>query len=364
MSPQLSPRARIGAGTLLALTVALVSAGCAAKATPTSPPTTPSPTTSTSSPNAQRAAAYVASNLKDGDHVVGKFGPDLGQTSDVALGLAATGGQTATLAKVLSYLEAHGAAYVHGDPTTGEKVGAHYAGSTGKLALVAQATGKNPSSFGGFNLISELRKLMGKDGRFRDDSKFGDFSNPIGQSFDILALKRGAPEGAPRSSIENLLTAQCADGGFAEAFPKAGAACSSSPDATGLALQALVATDNGCPAVKALSWLTAHQQADGSFASKAVDQSKPATANVNSTAYAALGLVAGGQSTSKIVSYLSAVQGTDGGLAVNPGTSNKKSDVYASAQALDAFAGSSFLTFGPSPIAVKALVCSPTPAST
>ena len=129
---------------------------------------------------------------------MGKFGPDLGQTSDVALGLAATGGQAATLAKVLSYLETHGAAYVQGDPSTGEKAGAHYAGSTGKLALVAQATGKNPSSFGGFDLISEIRKLMGKDGRFRDDSQFGDFSNPLGQSFDILALKRGAPEGAPK----------------------------------------------------------------------------------------------------------------------------------------------------------------------
>jgi hypothetical protein len=364
MSLMLSPRTRMGAGTMLALTVALVSAGCAAKTTPTSPPTTPSPTTSTSSPNAQRAAAYVASNLKDGDHVEGKFGADVGQTSDVALGLAATGGQPATLAKVLTYLETHGAGYVHGDPSTGEKAGAHYAGSTGKLALVALATGKNPSSFGGFDLISELGKLMDKGGRFRDDSKFGDFSNPLGQSFDILALKRGAPAGAPKASIDNLLTAQCADGGFAEAFPKAGTACSSSPDATGLALQALVATDNGCPAVKALSWLTTHQQADGSFGTKAVDPSKPATANVNSTAYAALGLVAGRQSTAKVLSYLTSVQGADGGLPVNPGSSNKKSDVFATAQALNAFAGSSFLTIGPSPIASKALTCSPTPAST
>ncbi|HEY8823118.1 MAG TPA: prenyltransferase/squalene oxidase repeat-containing protein [Dermatophilaceae bacterium] len=364
MSPRPSPQARISAGIAVILAVALFSAGCAAQATPTSSPTTSSTTTPTMSPTAQRAAAYVASNLKDGDHVEGKFGPDLGQTSDVALGLAATGGQPATLAKVLTYLETHGAAYLHGDPSTGEKVGAHYAGSTGKLALVAQVTGKNPSSFGGFDLIGELRKLMGKDGRFRDDSKFGDYSNPLGQSFDILALNRGTRDGAPRASVDNLLTAQCPDGGFAEAFPKAGAACSSSPDATGLALQALVATGNGCPAVKALSWLTAHQQADGSFGSQAADASKPAAGNVNSTAYAALGLVAGGQSTSKVVSYLSTVQNADGGLAINPGSANKKSDVFATAQALDAFAGSSFLTIGPSPIAAKPLVCSPTPTGT
>jgi len=361
MSPQQSQRPRISAATALALTAVIVTAGCAATTTPTSAPTTPLPTTSTPSPTAARAAAYVASHLKDGDHVEGKFGPDLGQTSDVALGLAATGGLPATLAKVLAYLDTDGAGYVHGDPTTGEKAGAHYAGSTGKLALVAKAAGKDPSSFGGLDLISELRKLMGTDGRFRDDSKFGDYSNPLGQSFDILALKRGTPEGPPKASIDNLLTAQCADGGFAETFPKTPAACSSSPDATGLALQALVATDSGCPAVKALSWLTAHQQADGSFANKAVDPSKPEVANVNSTAYAAMGLVAGGQSTAKVVSYLSSVQGTDGGLPVNPGTTNKKSDVFATAQALDAFAGSSLLSIGPSPIAAKALACSPTP---
>jgi Prenyltransferase and squalene oxidase repeat len=363
MSPQLSPRNRIGAVTALTLAISLVSAGCGASSSPSSSPSTPSATTSTSSPAAQRAAAYVANNLKDGDHVEGKFGADLGQTSDVALGLAATGGQPATLAKVLTYLDTHGAAYVHGDPSTGEKVGAHYAGSTGKLALVAQVTGKNPSSFGGFDLISELRKLMAKDGRFSDDSKFGDYSNPLGQAFDILALKRGTSEGAPQVSVDYLLTAQCADGGFAETYPKAGATCSASPDATGLALQALVATGAACPAVKALSWLNAHQQADGSFVSNA-DPSKPATGNVNSTAYAAIGLNAADKSTPKIVSYLSSVQNADGGLTISPGGADKKSNVFATAQALDAFAGASFLAIGPSPIKATALACPQTPTST
>ncbi|MEP7035223.1 MAG: prenyltransferase/squalene oxidase repeat-containing protein [Dermatophilaceae bacterium] len=359
-----SPPARIGAVAALALAIALVSAGCTA--TPAAPPSssTPKPTTSTISPTAAHAAAYVVGHLKDGDHVEGKFGADLGQTSDVALGLAATGGQPAALTKVLAYLEGHGAGYVHGDPSTGEKVGAHYAGPTGKLALMAQIAGKNPASFAGLDLTAEVRALMDSKGRFRDDSKFGDFSNPLGQAFDILALQRGTADGAPQVAIDYLLTAQCKDGGFAETFPKAGAKCDSSPDATGLALQALVAVGAGCPAVQARTWLMANQQPDGSFVSSAVDPSKPAAAvsgdkpaNVNSTAYAALGLVAGGQSTSKIVSYLSSVQNLDGGLAVSPGSSDKASNVYASAQALDAFAGSSFLTAGPSPIKAAALVC-------
>ena len=364
MSHQLFARARVSAGIALTMATALVSAGCAAPSTATTAPTAPSPTTSTSSPTAKRAALYVVSHLTGGDHLEGKYGPDLGQTSDVALGLAGTTGQSATLAKVMTYLDAHAATYVHGDPSSGEKVGAHYAGSTGKLALVAKVTGRNPSSFGGLDLISELRGLMNSDGRFRDDSKFGDFSNPLGQAFDILALQRSTSDGAPRAAIDNLLTAQCADGGFADAFPKAGATCSPTPDATGLALQALVAAGADCPATKARSWLKAHQRADGSFGDSAADPSKPGVGNVNSTAYAANGLKATGQSTSKVVDYLGSVQNPDGGLPIKPGDSDKKSNVYATAQALGAFAGSSLLTIGPSPIAPRALACPQTATGT
>ncbi|MEO6143935.1 MAG: prenyltransferase/squalene oxidase repeat-containing protein, partial [Dermatophilaceae bacterium] len=216
----------------------------------------------------------------------------------------------------------------------------------------------------GLDLIGELRALMKADGRFSDDSKFGDYSNPLGQSFGILALERATPEGAPQAAVDFLLTAQCTDGGFPDAFPKAGAKCSPSPDATGLALQALVAGGADCPATQARAWLKAHQQADGSFADSAVDPAKPAVGNVNSTSYAALGLIAAGESTKTVADYLGSVQSSDGGLAIKPASGDKKSNVYATAQALDAFAGSSFLTIGPSPITPKALACSQTATST
>ena len=356
MFAPLSPRSRLSAGIALTLAAALTLSACA-DANPASSPTSPSPTTSTSSPTAQRAAAYLFSQLKTGDHVEGKYGPDLGQTSDVALGLAATTGQDSALAKVLTYLGSNASGYVHGDPASGEKAGANYAGSTGKLALVAQISGKNPASFGGLDLIGELRELMDSEGRFRDDSKFGDFSNPLGQAFAILALQRAEPGGAPQSAIDYLVTAQCADGGFADAYPKAGTKCSASPDATGLALQALVAAGADCPAVQARSWLTAQRRADGSFSSSAVAPSQPGAGNVNSTAYAALGLATAGESTSTVVSYLASVQNPDGGLAIEPGSKDKTSNVLATAQALSALAGSSFLTIGPSPIAPAAPVC-------
>lgn len=313
-----------------------------------------------------RAASYVVSQLTNGDHVEVSFGPglvfpDLGQTSDVALALAAIGSQDTTLDKVLTYLAANADDYVHGTSfgDGGEPGGdgkPNYAGATGKLALVAQAAGKSPSAFGGFDLISELRGLMDVDGRFRDDSAFGDFSNPLGQAFDILALERGTSEGAPQGAVDVLLDAQCPDGGFAEAYPTTGSPCVAGPDSTGLALQALVAAGAGCPAAEAMAWLNAHQGADGSFGSNAVDPSQPATGNVNSTAYAALGLNAAGQNTSQIVHFLTATQNADGGLPIQP-SSDRASNLYATAQAVGALAGSSFLTIGPSPIAPAAPVC-------
>ena len=298
-----------------------------------------------------RASSFVVASLASGDHVVGPFGPDLGQTADVALGLAAAGGQGPALAKVVAYLKTNAAAYVHGDPSFGEKMDANYAGPTGKLAVVAQVTGNDPTSFGGLDLLAELRTLASPTGRFLDDSAFGDFSNPLGQAFDVLALQRAG--GAPRSTIDALIAAQCTDGGFPDAF---GGTCASSADASGLALQALVAADTGCPAAAALAYLQTHQSADGSFTSNAVDPAKTPVANVNSTAYAALGLTAARASTAAAVVYLRSVQNPDGGLPTVP-SSSPSSNLFATAQALAALAAHSFLTVGPAPLAAVTPVC-------
>ncbi len=340
---------------------------------PTTTPVVPGPTvkvvaaTTPTGTAVDRASSFVVASLAGGDHVVGPFGPDLGQTADVALGLAAAGGQGPALAKVVAYLKANAAAYVHGDPSFGEKADANYAGPTGKLAVVAQVTGNDPTSFGGLDLLAELRTLASPTGRFLDDSAFGDFSNPLGQAFDVLALQRAG--GAPRPTIDALVGAQCGDGGFPDAF---GGTCASSADASGLALQALVAADSGCPAAAALAYLQAHQSADGSFTSSAVDPAKAPVANVNSTAYAALGLTAARASSAATVVYLRSVQNLDGGLPTIP-SSSPSSNLFATAQALAALAARSFLTVGPAPLPAVAPVCdtatatpttAPTPTAT
>ena len=333
---------------------------------PTSTPSaTRGSTTTSSTPSAtptdtplSRASAYVITALTDGTHVVGPYGPDLGQSADVALGLASTENHRATLAAVVTYLEQNSAGYVHGDPALGEKADANYAGATGKLALLAQVTGNDPTSFGGIDLVSELHALLvtsgTEAGRFADDSAFGDFANPLGQAFGVLALERATTAGAPQAAVDYLVAAQCADGGFPETF--GAKTCTSSPSATGLALQALVAADADCPATRAQAWLTSHQASDGSFEAVATEPTTLAVANVNSTAYAALGLSATRQSTVTALAYLSSMQNADGGLPPVP-SSSKTSDVFATAQALVALAQTSFLAVGPLPLAGRTPIC-------
>jgi hypothetical protein len=331
---------------------------------------------------AERAASFLVANLADGDHVEGPYGPDLGQTADVVLALASTPGQRAPRDAAASYLAAHvddyvhGAAYADGSPG-GEKKGAGYAGPTGKAIVALLAAGLNPRSVGGFDLVDELQGLMvtsGADaGRFSDDSAFGDYSNPIGQAFDVIALKR-ATGGVPEAAVRFLLTAQCADGGFADAYPASAASCTSNADTTGLALQALVAagvgdaaSDASCAAATALAWLHGHAATNGSFASGAVDPTAKAAANVNSTAYAALGLSAAKASTSSQIAYLAGVQNSDGGLPIVPGSKDTSSNLLATAQALNALTGSTFLSLGSSPVAAEAPACTvatPTVTST
>jgi LPXTG-motif cell wall-anchored protein len=328
---------------------------------------------------ADRAAAYLVKNLADGDHVVGPFGPDLGQTADVVLALSSVSSQNAARDAAAAYLAAHTDDYVHGaafaDGSAGsEKKGANYAGPTGKAIVAALAAGQDPRALGGFDLVSELTDLMvtsgAEAGRFSDDSAFGDYSNPLGQAFDIIALTRATGD-VPDAAVRFLLTAQCADGGFDDAYPASARDCSSNPDATGLALQALVAagvtdatSDSSCAAGAALAWLRAHDARDGSYASGAVNPSAPSAANVNSTAYAALGLTAAKAGTTAQIAYLTKVQNADGGLPIVPASKDTTSNVLATAQALGALTRTTYLSLGSSPLPAATPACSPTPSTT
>jgi hypothetical protein len=288
---------------------------------------------------AAKAATYLASQVTTAGTVVGSYSDDKGntvtytdwgRTLDAALGLLAAGGQDVTLGRALTSVETPEAvrAYTQGAP--GDKADAAYVGATAKLAFVVAATGGDPTKVGGVNLITQLTSLQTAEGRFADRSSFGDYANVFGHSFALLALK-SAGQTVPDALVQGLVGAQCPSGAFPETYPKPGTPCTGSIDATGLALQALAAV--GQTSTTARDWLVSQQQANGSF---------PSQAPVNSTAYAVLGLNAVAASTGNALTYLASQQGSDGGLRTGAAGSTT-SDVFATAQALPALAGKTFV---------------------
>ncbi len=288
------------------------------------------------------AAGWLAGELSQQGTVTGSFPDgaggtiaftDWGRTLDSALALLAAGGQDGALSRTLSRVESTSTVqeYTQGAPF--DTAGSAYVGATAKLATVVELTGGDATDVAGTDLLAQLASLAQEDGTFTDRSSFGDFANLFGHSFALLAFD-AAEATAPAGTVGALLGAACADGGFPQDYPAAGQECSSSIDATGLVLQALAAVDEGDSAVAqaAAGWLLEQQQADGSFAGEAP---------VNSTGYALLGLGALGTSSPEGVAWLVSTQQEDGGLS--RGTADATtSDLFATAQALPALAGTTF----------------------
>lgn len=258
-------------------------------------------------------ANYLEEQLRDGGHhfsvdVAGTLYADYGVTADAVLALAAagTGQDEATLAtQYLADNVKNYASYDDGDPTTVDDV---YAGSVAKLLNVAVAQGVDPTAFGGWDLVDTLEGLENAQGRFADQSPWGDYSNVFGQSFALIGLHRaGATVSADARAY--LLAQQCPGGGFALYMTDAGCtdAANADPDATAMAVQALVAVGGASSAVSdALDYLAGRQNADG-----AVGGAGPTAAvNANSTGLAGQAFLAGGRSAQAraAVGYLTGLQ--------------------------------------------------------
>ena len=247
------------------------------------------------------AAEWIAGELTNG-LIVGKFGPDFGLTIDTGLALSTVASQGATVTAINNALEPRIAEYI-GD---GKKEA--YAGPTAKAAAFARTAKKNPTSYGGRNLVAELEALTADAttgtapnttpnplaGRISDTSQFGDFANVIGQSYAVraLSLANSQEAGAAR---DFLLKQQCASGYFRLNFDKPAAPSQSctegvagseaDPDATSLAVINLIESRDNSPAVKealakAGGWLAARQRGSGAIRGGA----GTAQINTNSTA--------------------------------------------------------------------------------
>lgn len=265
---------------------------------------------STDSTPSTIAAEWIAGELSNG-LMVGTSGPDFGLTIDTGMALSTVSSQGGTVTAINNSLEPRIAEYV-GDGTKES-----YAGALGKAATFARVAKKNPTSYGGINLITRLEERTANvpadaaaepqaaaiAGRIFDKSEFGNNANVIGQAYAVraLTLARSTEAGAAR---DFLLKQQCASGYFRSGFDNAnvpnqscteGAAGSEAdPDATAIAVINLIESGDKSAAVvgalaKAGTWLADRQRGSGAFrASAPVSQ-----INTNTTALGgfALGLL-------------------------------------------------------------------------
>jgi len=271
---------------VLALLTFLLSPSGAGAAPPTAPLTTDP---------VDAAAGWLTGEFVDGDHLAteidlngdGVIDPvtevfaDYGLTADAIFAFSAAGSAGDAANAATDYLEANVAGY------TGDGVSESYAGSLAKLILVADIMGRDPTDFGGQDLITRLLAQQAADGRFSDVSAFGDFSNPIGQSLAIIGLERATAAGAPAAAVDFLVSVQCADGGFVSDLNTLPCA-TGEVDTTAFAVQALLVA--GRDVTDALAFLIGQQAADGSFATPGFGNPPVTTANSNSTGLAAQAL--------------------------------------------------------------------------
>jgi hypothetical protein len=225
---------------------------------------------------------------------------DVGLSIDVALGLDAAGKQPTVVKAITKAVAKNVGSYTAFPPSV-------YAGATAKAAVLALERDKNPRSFGGVDLVTQLEDRVATaapiTGRIEDaydpsDPFGGDFANVIGQAYAAQALSlAGSPKAA--SVTRFLLRQQCKAGYFRLSFTAdksatdqtcngaAKAERAPDTDATAIAALALLLdvkqTDRTFAAlIRARDWLVDHQHANGSFGGGTATE----TANTNSTGLA------------------------------------------------------------------------------
>jgi len=281
VAPSLASRKEVMHHTIrtaaVALSTAALSAGVLIAPSASASPAAPSLSKTDSTPS-KIAAEWLAGELRDG-LMVGSSGPDFGLTLDAGFALSTVAGQGAAVTAINNALEPRIADYV-GDGTKES-----YAGPLGKAAAFARTAKKNPTSYGGVNLVTRLEERTADAtagataGRVSDKSEYGDYANVIGQSYAVraLTLAKSAEAGAAR---DFLLKQQCTSGYFRLNFDKAASpsqACAegvagseADPDATSIAVINLVESGDNSKAVKdalakAGAWLADSQRGSGAF---------------------------------------------------------------------------------------------------
>ncbi|MFB6989331.1 prenyltransferase/squalene oxidase repeat-containing protein [Streptomyces sp. NPDC056304] len=325
---------------------------------PTDPPTTDPPTTDPTlpageGPDLKKGVAYLTSgsNLKQGQYYVAGTGTtraDFGLTIDGAYALAATGLNNDKLRGIVDFLDKGGK---DGDGRTLQDwtgTGTKYAlgGSIGKAALLAEAVGRDPRSFGGRDLIAALNKAVctgpskAPDRSCAAKGAYTYAPSVFAQSLAVMAQLRADEKTAAQEPIAYLESLQHGSGAWPSLIPATG---DSDVDSTAIAAMALdlAGGEKADKAVdKALTWIAGKQLSDGGFPGAAGD-------SVNSAALAVQGLSLDAKhyapEIAKARKFLAGQQNTDGGFNVAK-EGQRGSDLRASTQAVGGATGISFGT--------------------
>ncbi|EMF02484.1 LPXTG cell wall anchor domain-containing protein [Streptomyces mobaraensis NBRC 13819 = DSM 40847] len=239
---------------------------------------------------AEAAAAWAAHQLDARSNAQW----DHGLTADIVMGLASTGTAGKTAERATDFLEVNAGQFIQA-----KGKGKVNAGGTAKLALVAEIMHRKLKDFGGYDLSALLQGSLQKNGRFKGYE--GDSSNQFTQSLGVLALQRAG--GAPKEAVDVIAASECKNGGFPLALKEKPNpdTCTPHTDATGMAVQALLAAGRTAEAEAGLKWLVEEQQLpNGGFADTSQTPGAPKDkweANANTTALAVQALVAGRRTT-------------------------------------------------------------------
>jgi hypothetical protein len=292
--------------------------------------------------SAKAAAGWLARQLvgPHHDHIVTAFTPrpDAGLTADAVLSMDAAGVAQDAAKRATSWLKAKAGSF-----TTAPGAGRD-PGRLAKLLLVAEAQHSNVHSFGGVNLVAQLKSAEQPSGAFTDTTDPAKGDGPVSQALALIALSHtGSLSDWPDSSaIAWLVSQQCGDGGFFFSTQATPPLHCNDVDSTAFAAQGLL-TVHSSVAARAVRWLRSRRNPDGGYG-LAFGSATPAS-NANSTAVTVQALRQAGYSAGFGLGWLHKHQVGCSGLAARRGVVTfdgsgfqRDSAAYATAQAGQALA--------------------------
>ncbi len=197
------------------------------------------------------------------------------------------------------------------------------AGDLARTIVALLGAGADPRSFGGRNLVEELRERRAANGSFA--------GWPGTTSFSVVALRAADATGGLDKATAWLAKVQNPDGGWGDVPGQP-----SNADVTGSVMQALPETK---AAERGLSYLRKHQRSSGGFSLGA-----GGTVNTQSTAWAVQGMIAVGADPAKAgpagrsaLDYLDVQQASDGHYRYSE--SSDQTPIWVTGQVLVAAAG-------------------------